>query len=296
MGIEEKAFHGRSRSGRQKKFYSFAKAEEYIGNISHGCEIFGLSKGQFSLFDILETVLDQTGPANVVIATWTAAGAETQRAKEFIENGNIKSLRWIVDRSFQSRQPEYCQILTDTFGDCVRTLRTHAKFLLIYNDEWNFVIRTSMNFNSNPRMEDFEISEDSDFLTYMKMYVDDIFNTTITEDNFNNSSDMDKIRAFDDDAAAVAQSAGVKKPEPANKLDSASLSTRLLGIKEGTELANMELAQERAKIEKIKRQTLERENIPVKKFRVLQNNCKFKACNTCRQVIDDLFEDFQKNL
>ena len=62
------------------------------------------------------------------------------------------------------------------FGDdCIRTLRTHAKFAVITNDQWNLAIRTSMNLNENPRLENIEISDDEALATFLLSAVDDIF-------------------------------------------------------------------------------------------------------------------------
>ena len=87
-----------------------------IGGIWPGMELFGLTKGQFSFISVLDHLLSQTGPADVVISTWTAAGAEIETAKEFLENERIKSLRFLVDQSFPTRQPEYCKALLKTFA------------------------------------------------------------------------------------------------------------------------------------------------------------------------------------
>lgn len=43
--------------------FTEANAATAIGAISHGCEIYGLSKGAFSLVDILRHCLRYTGPA-----------------------------------------------------------------------------------------------------------------------------------------------------------------------------------------------------------------------------------------
>jgi hypothetical protein len=175
-----------------------ANARESIGSLSHGCEIFCLTDGQFSLFDILEVLLEKTGPADVIISTWTAAGADTKKAKAFLTDGNIRSIRWVVDRSFLSRQPEYCKILINEFGDCLRSIRTHCKFITVTNDDWAFVLRTSMNLNSNPRIEDFEISEDRDFAEYFIKFTDSIFENCALDDNFKSMANKGRIDGFDD--------------------------------------------------------------------------------------------------
>lgn len=97
--------------------------------------------------------------ADVIISTWTAANVEIKNIEEFLTNGKINNLNFIVDRSFQTRQKKYYDMLLERFGDIVAETSTHAKFILIKNNEWNIVIRTSMNLNENKRMENFEISD-----------------------------------------------------------------------------------------------------------------------------------------
>ena len=151
-------------------------AREAIGQLAPRCEIFGFTKGQFSLIDLISELLHQAGPSHVAIATWTAAHAEIRTAFEFLRSGELLSLRWVVDRSFASRQPEYCRALLDAFGpDCIRITRTHAKFVLIRNERWNLAVRTSMNLNKNPRFEDFEISDDPVLAGYLAAVTDEIF-------------------------------------------------------------------------------------------------------------------------
>jgi len=43
-------------------------------------EIFGFTKGQFSMVDLLEALLERTGEADVMISTWTAATRDLQRS------------------------------------------------------------------------------------------------------------------------------------------------------------------------------------------------------------------------
>lgn len=49
-------------------------ARSTIGKLRKRCEMFGFTKGQFSLIDLLQAIVIQTGPADVLVSTWTAAG------------------------------------------------------------------------------------------------------------------------------------------------------------------------------------------------------------------------------
>lgn len=148
-------------TGRQVRRDIAAKTvADAVGPIEPGCEIFGLSKGQFSLIDIIEHCLSATGPADVTLSTWTAAGADLGFAYGMMRDGRIRKFQIIVDFSFPTRQPEYCAALRERFGDdCIRVTKTHAKFVVIRNEDWSIVIRSSMNLNENRRLESFEISD-----------------------------------------------------------------------------------------------------------------------------------------
>lgn len=168
-------YRGRTRDREMRECFC-GTAFQAIGGIYPGCEIFGFTKGQFSLIDVVTAVLSQTGPAEVSMSTWTAANADIQHCYQFLTSGKIESTRWVVDRSFPSRQPEYFEELVKHFGaNSIRITKTHAKFCLIRNENWNIVIRTSMNLNKNPRFENFEISDDPDFADYFQSVVDEIF-------------------------------------------------------------------------------------------------------------------------
>lgn len=155
-----------------------------IGDLYTGCEIMGLTKGDFSMIDILTHCLDQTGIADVVIGTWTAGHADVKQAERIFTNGGISNLRMLVDRSFPNRQPKYFQRLIETFGpESVRLARFHAKFILIKSETYNLVVRTSMNLNENKRIELYEISDDAEMMGYYDEIVEAHFSQPM-EDSY----------------------------------------------------------------------------------------------------------------
>lgn len=166
-------------------------ARRCIGEITKRCEIFGLTKGDFSMIDILRHVATQIGPCHIDIGTWTAAAAEIKQAELMLKDKNILSMRWLVDRSFPARQGAYFRSLLQRFGqDSVRMARFHAKFILLENDEWSVAVRTSMNLNENKRIEFYEISEGSLISGYLKQVVDYHFSSP-PEDSYSAFTDFD---------------------------------------------------------------------------------------------------------
>ena len=151
-------------------------AAEAIGKLEKNTDTFVLTFGQFSKIDALMAILDQTGPAHVTISTWTAAHAHLDRASELIASADILSFKMIVDRSFKTRKPQYFNQMIDLFGvECIREINAHSKFMIIENDKWHIVVRTSMNLTGNRRLENLEISESKEFTAFFNGVVDDIF-------------------------------------------------------------------------------------------------------------------------
>ena len=162
-------------------------AQEAIGEIPPGAEIYGFTKGQFCIINVIEHCLKQIGPADVVICTWSAASGDIRAASRLCAENAIKSLKFIVDFSFKSRKPEFCQELADTFGgDCIRVTSCHAKFVTMKSATHSLVIRTSMNLNYNPRFENFEISDDARLHLFMSEIVAEIWATQAPMEGLSN--------------------------------------------------------------------------------------------------------------
>lgn len=143
-----------------------------------GREIFGLTKGQFSLIDLIEAVLDRTGPAALSISTWTAANTDVSTALSLVASGRITAARWLVDLTFVRRCPQLAARIREAFGvDAVRVTKNHAKFSILQNETWRVVIRTSMNLNHNPRLEDFTVAHDPELAAFLDGVLNDLWHT-----------------------------------------------------------------------------------------------------------------------
>lgn len=141
-----------------------------------GTEIYGLTRGQFSLSDLIAAILDKAGPAALSISTWTAAGTDVSRMMDLLTSGRITACRWLVDLTFVRRCPALAQQIRQQFGaDAIRVTRTHAKFATIVNTEWQVALRSSMNLNQNPRLESFEAGHDPALCEFLTGAMDQIW-------------------------------------------------------------------------------------------------------------------------
>jgi len=161
-------------------------AEAAVAPFTRDVEIFGFTKGQFSLLDLIMALLAKTGPAHIDLSTWTAARRDTEalanlrRHAEAIDaaagTSRILSVRWLIDFTFLRRAPEMVATLRHTFGnDALRVAHVHAKFALVHNEQWQVVIRTSMNLNQNPRTEDFHLAHDPELFAFIRGMMDRVW-------------------------------------------------------------------------------------------------------------------------
>lgn len=155
-------------------------AAEAIGRLKPGCRIIGLTKGQFSMLDLIRAVLDQIGKSEVILSTWTFGIRDMENARWLIDNGQIGSLRMLTDRSFVARQPAYAARLIELFGDdCVRASNTHCKFAILQNNDWDICIRASMNLNKNKRWENFDLDDNAEICQFFSALVDELESLTV---------------------------------------------------------------------------------------------------------------------
>lgn len=174
-----KSVHRRKLNTAKRELRDLRKgqaATEAIAGLDHDCEIFGFTKGQFSLLDLLGAVLKITGPVHLSLSTWTAAAFEIQTLGTWLARGDLLGVRMLIDFSMARREPAMTSQLRDTIGrDSVRVAQTHAKFAVFQNPEWKVVLRSSMNLNMNPRYEDFQIAHDPELANFLNNILDAIW-------------------------------------------------------------------------------------------------------------------------
>lgn len=156
----------------------FQMAADAVSGFQKGGRIVGLTKGQFSLIHLISELLKITGPANVLISTWSAGVYDATALHDMMRGGRILDLLIMTDRSYSTRQKNYAVTLEQAFGkDRIRTTNTHAKFVLISNEAFSICIRSSMNLNENKRCENFDIDDDKEIFDFYKAFADEVFDS-----------------------------------------------------------------------------------------------------------------------
>ncbi len=149
-----------------------AMAAECIGPLGAGDKVTGITAGQFSAIDALEYLASEMQDADISVSTWTTGIYDVQRSKLLQEKGNIKSIRFLLDRATFEKSPKYAAPMIDAFGvDSFRCMSIHSKVIIVKGVKNSCVFRSSMNLNKNLRTEQFDIDV-SDVITgfYLKWF------------------------------------------------------------------------------------------------------------------------------
>ncbi|HMT45509.1 MAG TPA: hypothetical protein PKE59_00180 [Novosphingobium sp.] len=144
--------------GVRRVIHRTETAMEVIGPLRRGDRVTGLTAGQFSAIDAMEHMVDELGPADVRVSTWTTGLYDVHRAREIKLEGRIKSVRMLLDRGTFEKSPKFAGPLIDALGiEAFRCLSVHAKVVIVSGERGAAVMRSSMNLNKNLRTEQFDI-------------------------------------------------------------------------------------------------------------------------------------------
>jgi hypothetical protein len=143
-----------------------------LSGFTNGSRIMGLTRGDFSLIDLIHGVLKKTGRAKVTCVTWSAGIKDAHNVKWLVDSDLIERFTLVTDHSYATRQRKYAVSIEEAFGkENIRTSEIHAKFCLIENDDFKVCIRTSMNLNANRTCESFELDENKEIFDFYNKFV-----------------------------------------------------------------------------------------------------------------------------
>ena len=219
---EVKPAHAKPVKRRQSRISMAGVAAKSIEGFGKNTDISGLTYGQFSLIDLIQATLDITGPADVTIATWSSGFYDLEAAKNFADDGRIRSIRFVMDSGRQKKGQAGVTDIAELFGEeSIITVRTHAKFVIIENEDWDVLITSSMNLNKNIRTEQFDMTDDAARCEAFHAFVNAAFEEAPPSRSFGRV--MPGLRTADPSLSVVSMP-GVERNRAPIQMGSMSLS------------------------------------------------------------------------
>lgn len=132
---------------------------DIIGDLQQNESIHIPTRGVWSNHNLLDYVLQQTGPARVWLTSWTISEIAVRTLLQLIDSGTIVEVNCLFDERIKVQCPQAYQ-LVDKSGVMLKLTKIHAKSIVVLNDEWGVSVTTSANFTRNPRIEKYVVCTD----------------------------------------------------------------------------------------------------------------------------------------
>lgn len=128
------------------------------------------SDGEFSMHELFEHILIQTGPADVSISSFSITEVAVRTFFRLAESGTITQMRCLFDLGVKRHKLDLLFFSINVVSS-ISLSKNHSKMILISNAQWFVAIISSANFNINDKKEVGIISTDRDiFLQCFSKY------------------------------------------------------------------------------------------------------------------------------
>ena len=144
-----------------------------IGLLENGMQHHYYSRGNFNLVRLICFLLKQTGPAHLMLTSYSFSRESIEQLQNRIEKKVILSFKVILDNRVRVMSPLPFQMIAASFD--YRCISVHAKIALIWNDDWKITIITSQNATDNPKLERGTIFTDSEIFDFDYKNLNDEF-------------------------------------------------------------------------------------------------------------------------
>jgi hypothetical protein len=124
----------------------------HVGELQPNQVVHYATGGRWSAHELLQFVLERTGPARVSISTWTVTENPVRALVALRQAGLITELQLLFDHRIKTRCPRAFQLVAALEAK-VSLAKCHAKVTVVENDNWGVAILSSQNYTRNPRIE-----------------------------------------------------------------------------------------------------------------------------------------------
>lgn len=160
--------------------YVKKELQEVLRDLKQNWSVHYYSKGAWSMHEMLEYLLQITGPADVSLTTWTASETPMRNIIRLIAGGQIRSLTALFDHRIDRRKPKTLQLAMG-MNARIGLVKCHAKVLVITNENWAVSVVASANLTRNPRLEAGVICTGRDVAEFHKTWIENEYRASTTD-------------------------------------------------------------------------------------------------------------------
>lgn len=131
---------------------------------------FWVSDGSWSMHEMLVSLLNITGPAELFIATYAMSETPARIITQLKAAKQITRLTTILDNRVDTRSAGSFQLMK-AMSDEMVMVDVHAKVTLIINNDWQLAVIGSANYTENKRFETGVIAEGESIVNMQKKWM-----------------------------------------------------------------------------------------------------------------------------
>jgi hypothetical protein len=144
--------------------------QDVIANVKDRHTVFWVSEGEWSMHQLLLSLLDLTGPADIMISSYAMGEMPARTLATLKSDAVIKKLSIILDDRVDVRTPGSLQLIR-SIADEFNLVKTHAKVTLINTAEWKISVIGSANYTDNKRYEAGIITSDQNAFEFNSKWI-----------------------------------------------------------------------------------------------------------------------------
>lgn len=136
-----------------------------------------ISCGDVDSLTFLRHIVKDNKVDYAILSTWCMSTKDAEEMLDWIKKGYVKRFDFYVGEIFKNGYRGCLNVLDNICaigGGRVARFRNHSKIMIVYGRDYDCVVESSANVNTNPRTEQTCITVDSGLADFYKEYFDGV--------------------------------------------------------------------------------------------------------------------------
>lgn len=150
-------------------------AEVMPQSIEPGESVHVISHGDVDSLSYLRHLLRDQAFDECLVSTWCMARPDIEELRTWLAAGKITTLEWYVGEIFPSQYPDEHELVQRTvveYGGRCCVARNHSKMIAARGPGGHYVVESSANINTNPRIEQAVVTHCEDLYWFVRDFFD----------------------------------------------------------------------------------------------------------------------------
>ncbi len=146
------------------------KLNDLLASITNNSCIHWLSEGDWSMHDLLQSILQLAGPSNVYLSSYAFSEYPARLIADLKDRNIIQDLYCVIDDRLDVRSASALNIIRNVATKC-KLLKTHAKVTVIESIDYNITVVGSANYTTNKRFESGIVTTEISIAAFHKSWI-----------------------------------------------------------------------------------------------------------------------------